>query len=207
LWSAVTCHRFCFEVENLVRRAKAATGRRTPKKEEQMFRVKASYADQLELRTTIERAREFFGELRNFADLMPGIEGIRNEAGGIMRWMVRAEVPVIGPVVASFTVEKTEDSPERLEWSPARTEVRNYLRYAAAFEERGHKVLIRIAQHVEIRRKHARDLHRFAILVGESAISAEMQKRVREMIKTFLERARERLEAETTVEQEPILET
>ena len=172
-----------------------------------MFRVKASYADQLELLTTIERAREFFGELRNFADLMPGIEGIRNEAGGIIRWMVRAEVPVIGPVVASFTVEKTEDSPERLEWSPARTEVRNYLRYAAAFEERGHKVLIRIAQHVELRRKHARDLHRFAMLVGESAISAEMQKRVREMIKTFLERARERLEAETTVEQEPILET
>ena len=61
-----------------------------------MFRIKASYADQLELRTTIERAREFFGELRNFADLMPGIEGIRKEAGGIMRWMVRAEVPIIG---------------------------------------------------------------------------------------------------------------
>ena len=37
-----------------------------------MFRIKASYADQLELRTTVERAREFFGELRNFADLMPG---------------------------------------------------------------------------------------------------------------------------------------
>ena len=34
-----------------------------------MFRIKASYADQLELRTTLERAREFFGELRNFADL------------------------------------------------------------------------------------------------------------------------------------------
>src|SRR5688572_33282058 len=38
------------------------------------------------------------------------------------------------------TVEKTEDSPERLEWSPARSEMKNYLRYAAAFEERGHKV-------------------------------------------------------------------
>ena len=105
-----------------------------------MFRIKASYADQLELRTTVERAREFFGELRNFADLMPGIEGIRKEAGGIMRWMVRAEVPVIGAVVAGFAVEKTEDSPERLEWSPARTEMKNYLRYAAVFEERGHKV-------------------------------------------------------------------
>ena len=72
-----------------------------------MFRIKASYADQLELRTTLEQAREFFGELRNFADLMPNIEGIRKEAGGIMRWIVRAEVPVIGWVHANFTVEKT----------------------------------------------------------------------------------------------------
>lgn len=173
---------------------------------EQMFRIKASYADQLELQTTLERAREFFGELRNFADLMPGIEGIRKEAGGIMRWVVRAEVPVIGAVHASFTVEKTEDSPERLEWSPARSEMKNYLRYAAAFEERGHKVLIKIVQHVELRRKHAKDLHRFAILVGESAISAEMQKRVREMIKTFLERARVKLEGEEPLEQEAMAE-
>jgi hypothetical protein len=161
-----------------------------------MFRIKASYAEQLELKTTIERAREFFGELRNFVDLMPGIESIRKDANGIMRWIVRAEVPVIGPVHASFTVEKTDDRPDRLEWSPARTEMKNYLRYAAAFEERGHKVLIRIAQHVELRRPHARDLHRFAALVGEGAISAEMQKRVKEMIKVFLQRAQQKLEAE-----------
>jgi len=175
-----------------------------------MFRIKASYADQLELRTTIEKAREFFGELRNFADLMPGIEGIRKEAGGIMRWVVRAEVPIIGAVQATFTVEKTEDSAERLEWSPARSEMKNYLRYAAAFEERGQKVLIKIVQHVELRRQHAKDLHRFAILVGESAISAEMQKRVREMIKTFLERARvklEELEGEEPMEQGEMLDS
>ncbi|MFN2530380.1 MAG: hypothetical protein ABR555_03685 [Pyrinomonadaceae bacterium] len=172
-----------------------------------MFRIKASYADQMELRTTLERAREFFGELRNFADLMPGIEAIRNEAGGIMRWVVRAEVPVIGPVHASFAVEKTEDSPERLEWSPARSEGKNYLRYAAAFEDRGHKVLIRIAQHVELRRQHARDLHRFAVLLGEGAISAEMQKRVREMIKTFLERARVKLEGEDLSDQDAVLDS
>jgi hypothetical protein len=172
-----------------------------------MFRIKASYSDQMELRTTLERARELFGELRNFAYHMPGIEGIRNEAGGIMRWMVRAEVPIIGAVQASFAVEKTEDSPERLEWSPARSEMKNYLRYAAAFEERGHKVLIRIVQHVELRRQHAKDLHRFAVLVGETAISAEMQKRVREMIKTFLERARVKLEGEESLEQEPLLDS
>jgi len=169
-----------------------------------MFRIKASYTGQLELKTTIERAREFFGEMRNFADLMPGIEGIRKEAGGIMRWMVRADVPVIGPVHATFTVEKTEDRPERLEWSPARSEMKNYLRYAAAFEERGHKVLIKIAQHVELRRPHARDLHRLAALVGEGAISSEMQKRVGEMIRTFLERAQVKLEGETAAEPETV---
>ena len=167
-----------------------------------MFRIKSSCTEQLELKTTIERAREFFGEFRNFVDLMPGIEGIRKEANGIMRWIVRAEVPIIGPVHASFTLEKTDDRPDRLEWSPARTEMKNYLRYAAAFEERGQKVLIRIAQHVELRRAQAKDLHRFAALVGESAISAEMQKRVKEMIKVFLERAQAKLEGESIAEHE-----
>jgi len=162
-----------------------------------MFRIKASYTGQLELKTTLERAREFFGEMRNFADLMPGIEGIRKEAGGIMRWAVRADVPVIGAVHASFAVTKTE-------WSPARSEMKNYLRYAAAFEERGQKVLIKIAQHVELRRPHAKDLHRLAALVGEGAISSEMQKRVGEMIRTFLERARVELEGESALEQEAV---
>ena len=167
-----------------------------------MFRIKAAYKDQLELRTSLERAREFFGELRNFVDLMPGIESIRKEAGGIMRWIVRAEVPVIGSVHASFAVEKTQDHPDRFEWTPLSGEMKNYLRYAAAFEERGHKVLIRIAQHVELRRPHARDLHILAGLLGEGAISAEMQKRVAEMIKIFLQRARTKLESEPGCEQE-----
>lgn len=167
-----------------------------------MFRIKASYTGQMELRTTLERAREFFGDFSNFADLMPGIEGIRKESGGIARWLVRAEVPVIGSVQASFAVRKTEDRPERLEWSPAGTEKKNYLRYAAAFEVRGHNVLIKVSQHVELRRSHARELHRLAALIGEGPISSEMQKRVSEMIKTFLERARVKLEGESLSEQE-----
>src|SRR4030095_11426137 len=121
--------------------------------------------------------------------------------------MVRAEVPVIGAVHASFAVEKTEDRPERLEWSPARSEAKNYLRYAAAFEERGHKVLIRIVQHVELRRKHAMELHRLAILVGEGRISAEMQKRVRELIKKLLDRARVKLETEEPLDSEGMLDS
>jgi carbon monoxide dehydrogenase subunit G len=167
-----------------------------------MFRIKASYTGQLELKTTLERAREFFGELKNFADLMPGIEGIRKESSGIVRWLVRAEVPVIGSVQASFAVRKTEDRPERLEWSPAGTEMKNYLRYAAAFEVRGHNVLIKISQHVELRRPHARDLHTLAAFIGEGAISSELQKRITEMIKTFLERAQDKLEGESAIEQE-----
>jgi carbon monoxide dehydrogenase subunit G len=169
-----------------------------------MFRIKASYTGQLELKTTLERAREFFGELKNFADLMPGIEGIRKESSGIVRWLVRAEVPVIGSVQASFAVRKTEDRPERLEWSPAGTEMKNYLRYAAAFEVRGHNVLIKISQHVELRRPHARDLHTLAAFIGEGAISSELQKRITEMIKTFLERAQDKLEGESAVEQEAV---
>jgi len=169
-----------------------------------MFRIKASYTGQLELKTSLERAREFFGELKNFADLMPGIEGIRKESSGIVRWLVRAEVPVIGSVQASFAVRKTEDRPERLEWSPAGTEMKNYLRYAAAFEVRGHNVLIKISQHVELRRPHARDLHSLAAFIGEGPISSELQKRITEMIKTFLERAQDKLEGESELEQEAI---
>ncbi len=167
-----------------------------------MFRIKASYTGQLELKTTLERAREFFGELKNFADLMPGIEGIRKESGGIVRWLVKADVPVIGSLQASFAVRKTEDRAERIEWSPAGSELKNYLRYAAQFEVRGHNVLIKVSQHVELRRPHARDLHRLAALVGEGAISSEMQKRVREMTQTFLARAQAKLEGESLAERE-----
>ena len=55
-----------------------------------------------------------------------------------------------------------------------------------------------------MRRPHARDLHKLASLVGEGPISAEMQKRVREMIKTFLERAQAKLESEPEFEEQPV---
>src|SRR5437667_11706298 len=99
-----------------------------------MFRIKASYTDQLELKTTLERAREFFGEFRNFVDLMPNIESIRKEAGGIMRWIVTAEVPIICCVDASFAVEKNEDRPERREGAPARSEMKTELRHRACLQ-------------------------------------------------------------------------
>ncbi len=161
-----------------------------------MFRIRAEYSEQAEVKTSIERAREFFGEVRNFAELMPGIESIRTEAGGVMRWMVRADVTALGSMRAAFAVEQTDDRPERIEWSPAASERQNYLRYAASFEKLGpSSTLVRIAQRVEMRREHARELHLLAGLIGEGRISAEMQKRVAQMIKTFVERARAKLES------------
>ena len=159
-----------------------------------MFRIKAECSEQIEVKTSLERAREFFGELRNFVDLMPGIEAITNEANGIKKWLVRAEVPMLGPMRAAFAVELTEDLPTRIEWSPAQTENKNYLRYAAVFEERGAATLVKIIQRVEMRRKDAKELHLLAGLVGENRISAEMEKYVKEMIRTFVQRARTKLE-------------
>jgi uncharacterized membrane protein len=161
-----------------------------------VFRIKAEYSEQVELKTSIERARKFFGELANFTELMPGIESIRKEASGIIRWTVRADVPLLGAMRAAFAVEQTDDTPERIEWSPAAIEQQNYLRYSAVFEKRSAtSVLVRIVQRVEMRRHHARELHLLAGLAGEGRISAEMQKRVTEMVKTFLQRARVRLES------------
>jgi hypothetical protein len=159
-----------------------------------VFRIKAEHSEQIEVKTSLERAREFFGELRNFVDLMPGIEAITNEANGIKKWLVRAEVPMLGPMRAAFAVELTEDLPTRIEWSPAQTESKNYLRYAAVFEERGTATLVKIIQRVEMRRKDAKELHLLAGLVGENRISAEMEKHVKEMICTFVQRARAQLE-------------
>ena len=160
-----------------------------------MFRIKAEHSEQIEVKTSIERAREFFDNLRNITDLMPGIEGITTEPGGVRRWMVRADLPALGVMRAAFAVEQTDNSSHRIEWSPAATEKKNYLRLVATFQERGAQTLVRVIQHVEMRRQHARELHMLAGLVGESRISSEMQKRVADMMKTFLARARARLES------------
>src|ERR687886_525619 len=82
-----------------------------------VFQIKAGYDEQLEVKTTLGQAREFFADLRNFVELMPGVESIKQEAGGVARWLIRAEIPVIGAVRHAFTVEQTADAPERIEWS------------------------------------------------------------------------------------------
>lgn len=159
-----------------------------------MFNVKAAFSEQFDVGATAERARTFFNDLRNFVELVPGVERITAEAGGVMRWLIRAEIPVIGAVRHAFPVEQSVDSPGLIEWSPARGEKKNFLRYTASFEEREGRTRVRVEQRVELRRQAARELHPLAPLVGEGRLSAELQKRLTEMMRAFVERARARLE-------------
>ncbi len=160
-----------------------------------MFTVKAGYSDNIEFQTSIEKAREFFADIRNFADLMPGIASIHTDAKGVAHWKIHAEIPLVGSMMQKFAVELTEDSEERIEWFPVAVETQNFLRFSAEFLEKAKNVtLVHFSQMVELRRKSARELHYLAGLAGESLISSEMTKKVTEMIKVFIQRAKEKLE-------------
>jgi carbon monoxide dehydrogenase subunit G len=160
-----------------------------------MFTVKAGYSDNVEVQTNIEKVREFFLDIKNFAELMPGIASIHTDAKGVAHWKIQAEIPLVGSMIQKFAVELTEDSEERVEWFPVAVETQNFLRFSAEFLEKARNVtLIHFSQMVELRRRSARDLHYLAGLAGESLISSEMTKKVTEMIKVFIQRAKEKLE-------------
>ncbi len=160
-----------------------------------MFTIRASYSDQVEIKTTLERAAAFFTDIKNFVELMPGVESIRADGKGLMHWKIRADIPIVGEMKQSFKVELSENSEDRLEWSPAAGEKENLLRYAVDFiEKSANLTLVQFSQTVEMRRNSARDLHLLAGLAGETIISREMTKRVAEMIKNFVQKSRERLE-------------
>ncbi|HQY67425.1 MAG TPA: hypothetical protein PLD38_09105 [Pyrinomonadaceae bacterium] len=162
-----------------------------------MFTVKAGYSGVIELNSSIESVREFFSDITNFSSLMPGITQIHTDAKGVAHWRIQAEIPVIGQMLQKFAVELAEASDDRIEWSPLRTEAENFLRYSADFFEKAKNVThVHFSQLVELRRRSARDLHLLAGLAGESLISTEMNKRITEMIKVFIGRAKVRLEQE-----------
>jgi carbon monoxide dehydrogenase subunit G len=161
-----------------------------------MFTIKAGYTDDIEVRTSAHRVREFFLDVTNFADLMPGIQQIYTDTKGVAHWKIQAEIPVVGPMLQKFAVELAEDTEDRVEWLPLRTEAENFLRYSADFMQKAKNVtLVHFSQMVELRRRSARDLHFLAGLAGESVISSEMSKRIAEMIRVFIDRAKERLES------------
>jgi carbon monoxide dehydrogenase subunit G len=161
-----------------------------------MFTIRAAYSDKVEVKTSLQKVVAFFADIKNFVEMMPGIESIHTDGKGLTHWKIRAEIPFIGEMKQSFTVELSEKNDDRIEWSPAHGEKQNFLRYAVDFVEKTQNLtLVQISQTVEMRRNSARDLHLLAGLAGESIISGEMSKRVAEMIKTFVQKARERLES------------
>ncbi len=160
-----------------------------------MFTIKAAYSDNIEVKTSIEKVREFFLDFKNFADLMPGIASIHTDAKGIAHWKIEAEIPVVGSMVQKFAVELAENSDDRIEWFPVSIETQNFLRYSAEFLEKAKDTtLVHFTQMVELRRRSARELHMLAGIAGETLISNEMSKKITEMIKTFITRAKEKLE-------------
>ena len=160
-----------------------------------MFTIKAGYTDKVEVKTSLERVRNFFSDIKNFIDLMPNIESIHTDNKGITHWKIRADIPLIGSFREKFSVEIAEESEDRMEWLPVRGETKNFLRYAVDYFEIGvNKTMIQFSQSVEIRRRSATQLHLLAPLAGESLISNEMGKRIAEMSKLFVQRAQQRLE-------------
>ena len=160
-----------------------------------MFTIRAAYSDKVEIKTSLEKVGEFFSDIKNFVELMPGVESIHTDGRGVTHWKIRAEIPLIGEMKQKFAVALSEKTDERIEWSPQKDEKQNFLRYAVDFvEKNANSTLVQFSQTVEMRRDSARDLHLLAGLAGESIISGEMSKRVAEMIKIFVRRARERLE-------------
>ena len=103
-----------------------------------MFTIKAGYSDNFEVQTSVEKVREFFADIRNFADLMPGIASIHTDAKGVAHWKIQADIPHVGQMSQKFAVELAENSDERVEWFPLREESQNFLRYSADFLSKAH---------------------------------------------------------------------
>ena len=122
-----------------------------------MFTVRAGFTDKVEVETGIERVREFFSDIKNFVDLMPGITSIHTDAKGVAHWKIQAEIPLVGQMMQKFAVELSEDSEERIEWFPLAAETQNFLRYSADFLSKARDVtVIQFSQMVELRRRSAR---------------------------------------------------
>lgn len=162
-----------------------------------MFIIKTNYNETFEVKADIDKVRDFFANIRNFIDLMPGIEDIHTDNKDTKHWKIRADIPFIGSFTEKFVVEETENNDERVEWSPAKGEKYNLMKYAADFMPKGKdKTLVQFSQMVELRRNSAMDLHLLAGLAGESLISSEMNKRITEMLINFIREARKRIEKE-----------
>lgn len=159
-----------------------------------MFKVQAGYKSKIEVAANLETAREFFSNVRNYLELMPGVEAIETLADNSRRWTIRADVPMIGAMRQNFIVTLAEDSERLIEWTPAPNADGNLMRYAAkltAIDDNRTEVFMELQ--TDVRRASAKDLHTFASWVGEARISKEMQRGVDAMMNEFMRRAKQAL--------------
>jgi len=159
-----------------------------------MFIIRANFADSFEINSTLNETSSFFSNFNNYIDLMPNLENIHTDGKGITRWIIEAKIPFVGKMKQSFAVDFLTTS-DMIEWHPSPTETQNYLRSMAAMvETSANKVQVKYSQFVEIRRQQARELHPLAAMAGERNISQGMQAEIDLMLKTFISKAKERLE-------------
>ena len=160
-----------------------------------MFTIRAGYTDKVEIKTSLENVVRFFSDIRNFVEMMSGIESIHTDGSGITHWKVFVDVPFIGSFKQKFAVQLAEKNEDRIEWIPAAGEQQNLLRYSAEFMPQSeNSTVVQFSQHAELRRSAARELHPLAGLAGESVISGEMNKGIAQMVKSFVRKAKEKLE-------------
>jgi hypothetical protein len=164
-----------------------------------MFRVKSAFKSEFEVKAPAARVHAFFDNLKNFTDLLGGVESIRREAGGVTRWTIATDTPV-GRVRMSLPVRETSPNANTIEWSPALHERQNLMRYSLKFEEQNGITQVRVSQQVELRRKRAWDLHPGVGLMSETRLSSALQRRINEAIDGFLLRSKEILEDSTATE-------
>ena len=160
-----------------------------------MFKIRANHSETFEVQASLDKVQDFFTDIKNFMDLMPSIESIHQDSKGIMHWKICADIPLVGSFTEKFAMVETERSEERIEWNPVQREKYNLMRYAADFLPKGsNKTLVQFTQFIELRRKSPKELHFLAGFAGENKISTEMSKRISSMLRTFIQKARERLE-------------
>lgn len=140
--------------------------------------------------------RDFFVNVANFTELMPNIESIRTDNQGVTHWQLATQIPFVGSFSERFPIVRTEDSDERVEWSPFENEQFNLMKFAADFLPKGARsTIVKITQNIELRRHSPTDLHLLAGFAGESLISREMTRRVADMMNSFIESAKRKLES------------
>ncbi len=162
---------------------------------ESMFIIKAQFSEKFPIKANLEKTREFFANMRNFVEMMHGVESIHTDAKGVTFWTIRAEIPVFNSIKKIFSVELVANEPDCLEWLPSPNEKENYLCYRADFDEISEReTVVKLSQNIEMRRAKASDLHPMASIAGENLISREMTKAVADRIRTFVHKAKLKLE-------------